>query len=105
MSDRQRLANTREHEVIEFEHAGIAYRAGVGRFPDGRLAEVFLDAGKQGTGINVAARDAAVILSLALQSGCEVGTIRHALTKLADGRGAGPLGALFDLLEAGETVT
>ena len=46
MSDRERLANRRRHEVLEFRHAGFAYIAGVGRFEDGRLAEIFLSAAK-----------------------------------------------------------
>ena len=39
---RRRLPNRREHELIEFEHAGIRYTAGAGRFEDGDLAEIFL---------------------------------------------------------------
>jgi hypothetical protein len=33
-SARRRLSNRREHELISFEHAGIRYVAGVGRFDD-----------------------------------------------------------------------
>lgn len=97
---RERLPQKRSHQIVEFEHQGITYRAGLGFFEDGRLAEVFIDAGKEGSGVNVAARDAAVVLSLALQSGCDTETIRHALVKLPDGSGSGPLGRLFDILRA-----
>src|SRR2546427_5966628 len=33
---RDRLPQRRAHELLEFQHAGIAYVAGIGRFADGR---------------------------------------------------------------------
>ena len=48
---RERLLNRRLHEVVQFEHGGFPYVAGIGRFDDGRLAEVFLNADKVGTAI------------------------------------------------------
>ena len=52
-AQRQRLPNRRCHEVIQFEHGGFTYIAGIGRFDDGRLAEVFLTAAKTGTARNM----------------------------------------------------
>jgi ribonucleoside-diphosphate reductase alpha chain len=95
---RERLPQRREHELLEFEHAGIPYVAGIGRFADGRLAEIFLNAGKAGTAIETHARDAAITVSLLLQHGCASDTIRHALTRNRDGSAAGPLGTLLDAL-------
>ena len=46
---RQRLPNRRGHELLTFQHEGIRYTAGVGRFEDGTLAEIFLNTAKQGT--------------------------------------------------------
>ena len=40
---RDRLPNRRGHELLSFEHGGFRYTAGIGRFADGRLAELFLD--------------------------------------------------------------
>jgi hypothetical protein len=60
---RQRLQNRRGHELLTFEHDGIRYTAGVGRFEDGRLAEVFLHTRKHGTALDVNVRDAAVAAS------------------------------------------
>jgi ribonucleoside-diphosphate reductase alpha chain len=40
---RHRLPNRRAHELLSFEHSGIRYTAGVGRFEDGRPAEIFLN--------------------------------------------------------------
>ena len=97
---RERLPQRRAHELLEFEHAGIPYVAGVGRFADGRLAEIFLNAGKVGAAIETHARDAAITVSLLLQHGCPPETIRHALTRNRDGTAAGPLGMLLDRLAA-----
>jgi hypothetical protein len=35
---RRRLPNRRGHELLSFEHGGIPYTAGVGRFENGELA-------------------------------------------------------------------
>jgi hypothetical protein len=55
MTARQHLPNRRGHEVVAFEHGGIRYVAGIGRFGDGRLAEVFLNGAKCGTDLDTAA--------------------------------------------------
>jgi hypothetical protein len=98
---RQRLPDRREHKVIKFTTVdGFRYTAGLGYFDDGRLAEIFLNAEKIGTAIETAARDSAVVASLALQHGVPVDTIRHALTRNGNGEASGPLGTLLDLLAA-----
>ena len=101
MSTRQRLPNRREHELITFEHAGILYTAGVGRFDDGGLAEIFLATEKYGTGLDVNARDAAIAASLLLQFGCPSETLRHALTRSANGSPGGALAQALDIFEGG----
>jgi ribonucleoside-diphosphate reductase alpha chain len=98
MTERQRLPNRREHELLTFEHGGISYTAGVGRFENGQLAEIFLSTRKHGTAIDVNARDAAVAASLLLQHGCPVDTLRRALTRNGDGSASGPLAHALDLL-------
>ena len=97
---RRRLGNRREHELVNFEHAGIAYTAGVGRFDDGGLAEIFLATAKHGTGLDVNARDAAISASLLLQYGCPTETLRRALTRNADGSPGGALAQALDIFEA-----
>ena len=98
MGSRRRLSNRREHELIDFEHGGIRYTAGVGRFEDGTLAEIFLNTARQGTAIDVNARDAAVAASLLLQHGCSVDTLRQSLTRNSDGSASGPLARALDLI-------
>jgi hypothetical protein len=98
MSDRKRLPNRRGHELLDFEHGGLRYTAGIGRFEDGRLAEIFLNTRKHGTGLDTSARDASIAASLLLQHGCPLETLRRALTRNADGSASGPLARALDLL-------
>lgn len=98
MTERIPLPNKRRHEVLEFDHDGVRYTAGVGRFVNGALAEIFLNGGKPGSAAESNARDAAIILSIALQEGASLQRIVAAMTRLPDGRAAGPMGHLLDLL-------
>jgi len=95
---RRRLPNRRGHELLSFEHGGIHYTGGVGRFENGELAEIFLTTAKHGTAVDVNARDAAVAASLLLQHGCHVDTLRKALTRNSDGSASGALARALDLL-------
>jgi ribonucleoside-diphosphate reductase alpha chain len=93
------LPNRRPSEVHCFACEGVTYHGGIGfEWATGRPMEVFLDAGKPGSPAAASARDAAVAVSLALQFGCPLETLRQALTRLDDGRAAGPLGTLLDLV-------
>ena len=98
MSDRERLPNRRVSELVDFEHHGCKWTATFGRFADGRIAEVFLDAPKESPLVELA-QDGALAASLALQSGCPLNTLRHALA----GRHARPLGVALGLIEETRT--
>ena len=93
---RQGLPARRAHETFKFRHDGQNYTAGLGFFENGLLAEVFLDCGKSGSAVETNARDGAVALSLLLQHGCPVETIRIAMTRDAEGRPFGALGRVLD---------
>ena len=95
---RDRLPNRRGHILLNIEAGGFRYVAGVGHYADGRLAEIFLNAEKGGTAVDDAARDSAVVASIALQHGVGIETIRHALMRNGSGLASGPLGVLLDLL-------
>lgn len=90
---RERLPNRRIAELVDFQHGGRSWTATIGRFADGRVGEIFLDTPKASS-IGDLAADAAIVASLALQSGCAVETLRHAL---AD-RDAGPLAAVLAII-------
>jgi hypothetical protein len=96
---RARLPNRRAHELLELEHGGIRYTLGLGRFPNGELAEIFLNAPKTGTAAAVNAQDAAIAASLLFQFGCPVEVLRRAVTRDADGRPSSALGAALDILD------
>ena len=99
---RCRLPNRREHELVAFDHNGRRYMAGLGRFTDGALAELFLNSAKTGTDVATTDQDAAVVVSLALQFGCPAETIRRALARNPDGSARGCVGALLDLIAPAE---
>lgn len=99
---RDRLPNRRERETFSIDYRGRQFIAGVSRFGDGRLAELFISTAKSGEDMQAIARDAAVTASLALQFGCPLDTLRAALTRDERGDAAGPLGALLDHIAKGE---
>jgi hypothetical protein len=95
---RHRLPNRRRCESFEFRHNGFAFTLSAGFYRDGRLAEIFLASHKPSTAIEATARDAAIVVSIALQFGADIETIRQALTRDHDGRPATLLGAALDKL-------
>jgi hypothetical protein len=95
---RERLPNRRVGETFQLEVAGLRYTATVGRFRDGRIAEIFLTNHKAGSAADTNARDSAIVCSLALQFGADIATIRRALCRDSHGRAIGPLGAALDRL-------
>jgi hypothetical protein len=101
-AQRERLPQRRGGETFEFK-AGppgkeITYTATLGYFPDGRLGELFLRAGKSGTDLAIATLEIAIAVSFALQHGCSVETMRAAFPRTADGRPEGVMGTLLDIL-------
>lgn len=91
MTARSRLPNRRGSMIVAFEHDGHRYRASGSFDPHtGRLAEIFLDTGKAGSAVQQQADDAAILTSLLLQHGVDVGVIRHSL--------AGPIAVALDKL-------
>jgi hypothetical protein len=94
---RQRLPNRRSHWLYRFECDGQSYTGGIGRFDDGRIAEIFINGAKVGTAAETNAQDAAIVASLALQHNCPLATIHHALVR--GGGSGGPLAALLDEVE------
>jgi hypothetical protein len=100
MTERERLPNRRPSETFAFQCAGMDYVASVSRFANGRLAEIFISNHKVGSAADSAARDSAIVCSLALQCGASVETIRRALCRDSRGGASGPLGAALDLVAA-----
>ena len=98
MQGRDRLAPRRQCENFEFSCQNIRYTASVGRFPDGRVAEIFINNGKAGSSSETNARDAAIVLSIALQHGVAVEDIRQSLSRDSQGRASSPIGTVLDII-------
>jgi hypothetical protein len=98
MPARNRLPNRRPAETIAFERDGSKYQMTVGFFPDGRVGEVFLNADRADSLLDVLTSDAAILASLAMQYGCPLEAITHALKRDARGLAASPIGAALDLV-------
>jgi ribonucleoside-diphosphate reductase alpha chain len=93
MTTREHLSSRRGCRSFNVLHDGRLYHVTAGRFPDGRLAEIFLDVGKAGSAVQQHAEACAVLASIALQHGVGVETIIHAVA-------GGPLAMALELAVA-----
>jgi hypothetical protein len=98
VNGRRRLPNRRAAVAFELEHAALRFRAHVGFFDGGTLAEVFLDAAKPNSSIDAFASDAAILISLLLQRGAPLDEIGHALRRDFSGAPASLIGTVIDEL-------
>ena len=83
---RRTLPQRRAAETFDMRFWNQSFSVTIGFYPDGTPGEVFIDGGKTGQDIQSTARDAAVVLSLALQHGTAIETIRHAVTRNGSGQ-------------------
>jgi hypothetical protein len=97
---RQPLPQRRAAETFDLTFWNLPLSVTIGFHPDGTPGEVFIDGGKSGQDAESRARDAAVVLSLALQLGTPIKTIRHAVTRGASKGPASILGAVVDSITA-----
>jgi ribonucleoside-diphosphate reductase alpha chain len=105
VAEREKLPNRREATTFDVEAGGLRYRATIGRYGDGRLAEIFIDMSKVGSDADAAARDCAIATSLALQWGADPEVLRKAMCRDARGKAVGPVGLLLDRLAERGDVT
>jgi hypothetical protein len=98
---RRRLPNRRNSVTFDFEANGLFYCCTVSYYPDGALGEIFISNAKVNSHSDAAAKDSAVVASLALQHGVPLETIRHALLRDARGVASSPLGVALDAIKEG----
>lgn len=98
-SPREKMPDRRETTTVAFDHEGISYTASAGRFSDDRLGELFIVGGLIGSSAHTMTQELSVLLSIALQHGVPLKTIRAGLPKLQNGAPAGPLGHAIKLIE------
>jgi len=105
---REELPHRRLGENVSFSHGGLHFNATLGRkSAQAPVTEVFLNiapdrGGKYGSDSDLAARDAAVAVSLALQFGVPMGILQRAMGRELDGTPASPIGKLLDIIMEGE---
>ena len=97
------LPHRRECETFELKHGGqnSVFKITIGRYGTAhnhRVGEVFIAGSKSGTAFEAVARDGAILLSLALQHGVALDTIKHAITREPDGAASTVVGAVVDKL-------
>jgi hypothetical protein len=95
---RNRLPNRRVSTSFSFECNGLGYCATISHYPSGDLAEIFITNTKVGSDSDSAAKDSAVVCSIALQHGVPVNVIRKALLRDSRGNASSPLGCALDAI-------
>ena len=95
---RRALPQRRAAETFDLQFWNQLFTVTIGFYADGTPGEVFIDGCKAGTDIELIARDAGVLLSLALQHGVPPKTIRHAVTRGVSEEPASILGAVVEAL-------
>jgi hypothetical protein len=97
---REPLPQRRQSDTFKFRFGGqnAAYHLTIGYYPDGKLGEVFISTNKIGSQSDALARDIAILMSLALQHGCAMETMRDALTREANGEPSTIAGSVADIL-------
>lgn len=88
----RRLADTHSFNWANGEHSLT-----IGYYHPAAPAEVFINLNKStGTELEAISRDGAILLSLALQHGCKIETIKHAITRSLQGEPRSVIGAMVD---------
>jgi hypothetical protein len=100
MTGRRRLPNRRYSETFLIECAGLPYVCTWSPLDDGSIGEIFIDNHKSGTAADTAARDSAIVFSIAVQFGADPEIVRKALCRDPRGTASGPLGVALDTLAA-----
>jgi hypothetical protein len=93
---RDRLPNRRQAINTSFERDGARFEMTAGYYPDGRAGEIFLSADRANSLLDFLMSDAAILASLALQYGCPLDDIRHALKRDIRGEASSPIGEALD---------
>lgn len=95
-ADRITLPQRRANETFDIRHEGIQFVVTLGFYRNGKIGEVFITGPKAGSHMDGIARDAAVLLSLALQHRVPLDTIAHAITRNADATASTVIGRIVD---------
>lgn len=97
---REVLPNRRAAQVFGLDHGGIEFTVTVGCYADGRVGEIFISTTKAGSDVAHMARDQAILMSFALQSGATVDRLAAGVTRNPDGEPAHLAGIVLDAVHA-----
>lgn len=107
---REILPNRRYAESITISFQGERYDVTIGRYPDNRIGEVFINrvisksSSRIGIQLDGVCRDSAILLSLAIQHGTSLDALRSAITRDEEENPATIVGVIIDrLLLTGES--
>lgn len=105
MNNREPLPARRRCETFDLPFGGLTknHTITVGYYDDDRPGEVFITGGKSGEQVEAIARDGAVLMSLALQHGATLDTIRHAITRNSFDEPLSIVGAVVEKLQKHKT--
>lgn len=94
----RRASTTIRIRYADVEGLKLAAHATYSRVEDGAIREVFVSAGKPGSPAEAALRDAGLLISLLLQHGATLVSIKAALTRGAQGQPASQIGVIVDAI-------
>ena len=100
MNARATLPSRRQAETFDVRFGEFLFTATLGRYEDGRPAEIFLNAHLQSTAIDIAARDTALMISFALQFHVPLASLQQACCRDAAGAPLGLAGVVLDSVAA-----
>lgn len=97
---RRLLPVRRRSETFDMAFGGLIrpHTVTVSFYADGAPGEVFISGGKSGEAVEAIARDGAILLSMCLQHGVPLDTIKHALTRDSQNAPTSIVGAVVDQL-------
>lgn len=97
MSERRPLSQRRKNVSFDYAHewergAEFPYRCSIGYFDDDTIGEVFLNSAKHDTPLDANIRDAAILISIALQHGAPFETLLTSMALDHENYPASPIG-------------
>lgn len=100
---RERLNNRRPGNTIEVPHPGdlggvVIYSVMMGENSSGEIKEVFISSNKATAPLDIAGRDIATLISIALQHGASIAELAGAVSRDDKGDAQGAAGAVLDAM-------
>jgi hypothetical protein len=94
--ERERMDDRRAAETFTLNQGGAVFTVTTGHHRDGRIGEIFMNAGHANSTLDAIISDAAIAISFALQHGASLDDIRRAMKRSSSGEASSPIGAALD---------